>query len=202
MIRLLLLLLVLPQFVYAQYTTSGEEEINKLKNGAVVVRLYMNKPKTDILTKSIKGAENAKEQKQLQKQLDDHLSDREKYKAKTIKAFKDNYTFSKIYYVYDYNIHKLKEGTKSGIFLNTSGEIDNTISMSEEDYLVFARGQNDDSVILQSNDGRQLPAAFPTQYNRGVGSIFSILFSPKDKLAESIVKIDKALFKYLVSFKK
>jgi hypothetical protein len=183
------------QTLWGQEDSSAKDIMNKYKNGAAIVRLYMNKPKTDLLHKSIASTDNPIERKALQKMLDEHLTSREKYKLKIIKAFIENYKFAKTYFIYDYNIVKLNEGIRSGIFLNDKGDIDNSITMSENNYLIFKRGNDDNKIELISPDNQALPSIIPTKYNRNIGSIFSQLFNPKDELSESIEKLNKAHFK-------
>jgi hypothetical protein len=71
--------------------SSNNDIINEYKNGAAVVRLYVNKPKSDLLSKSIAQAESKEEKSTLQKMLDQHVADRNIYKKKVIKAFIEKY---------------------------------------------------------------------------------------------------------------
>jgi hypothetical protein len=80
--------------------------------------------------------------------------------------------------------------------LDENGEVDEKIEMKEAFYLIFKRGQNDESLELISSDNSALPSTFPTKYNRSIGSLLSIIFSPKDALPESLKKLSQAHNKY------
>jgi hypothetical protein len=177
-------------------TSSAQEEINNFKNGAAVVRLYMNKPKVDLLKKSIAGAVNNQEKRDLENMLSTHLSEREAYKSKVIEAFSKNFKFTKLYFINDYDIVRLKNGERSGLFLNYKGDLDPSITMDADHYLIFARGQNDNQIELIKPDNQPLPTSFPTKYNRNIGSMFKLIFQPKDKLTESVIKLNQGLKKY------
>ncbi len=176
--------------------STSSELIENLKNGAAVVRLYMNKPKVDMLQKSINDERTgANEKMALQKMLNEHQEDRAAYVQRTIKAFNDNYNFSKVYFMYDYDQKKLKEGVKLGIFLNESGNLDPSIVLNEEHLLIFGRGSNDDSVVISQLNGEEMPKEFPTTYKRSVIHLFSFVFS-KDKLGNFVGKLNQKLKKF------
>lgn len=68
-----------------------------------------------------------------------------------ITAFKKHYTFSDYYFTYNHLIDSLKNGVKSGIFLNDSAKIDESIILKSEFYLFF-----DKSYILNEH----IPSVF------------------------------------------
>jgi hypothetical protein len=182
--------------LFSQQNTTAGELIANLKNGAAVVRLYMNKPKVDMLTKSIKDDKtNESYRKAAQKMLDKHQSDRAIYVQQVIKAFTEKYTFSKVYFMYDYDQKKLKEGVKSGIFLNGKGLKDSTIVLKESHFLIFGRGHNDESIIISQLNGEEMPKEFPVTYKRSIVDLFSFIF-PNDKLGNFVAKLNQKLKKF------
>jgi hypothetical protein len=183
---------------YCQQKTSALELIENLKNGAAIVRLYVNKPKVDLLQKSINDSRTPEaEKKELEKILADHQLDRELYVKHVIKAFKENYTFSKVYFMYDYDQKKLKDGVRSGIFLDENGRLDNSITLEEQHFLIFGRGNNDDIILISQLNGEPLPSEFPASYKRSIFSIFSFVFST-DKLSDYVEKLNGKLKKFYV----
>ncbi len=181
---------------FSQQKTTAGDLITNLKNGAAIVRLYMNKPKIDILNKSINDGKTSLESKKtLQNMLDEHRADRNEYVHRVIKAFKENYTFSKVYFMYDYDHKKLKEGIKSGIFLNDQGIQDPSIVLLEDHFLIFARGNNDDSIIISQLNGEEMPKEFPVTYKRSIINLFSMVFST-DKLGDFVGKLNQKLKKF------
>jgi hypothetical protein len=183
---------------YGQQKTSALDFIENLKNGAAIVRLYVNKPKMDMLQKSINDARTPEsEKKALEKILADHQMDRELYVKHVIKAFKENYTFSKVYFMYDYDQKKLKDGVRSGIFLDANGKLDSSIELEEQHFLIFGRGNNDETILISQLNGEPLPSEFPTSYKRSIFNFFSYVFST-DKLSDYVKKLNDKLKKFYV----
>ena len=174
----------------------AEEYIYNLKNGATIVRLYMNKPKMDVLKKSINDPSLSKEkQVKLKKQLDDHVIERQDYVIKTIHAFDSIYDFSNVYYIYDYDQKRFTSGERSNIFVGIDGEIDNKRTMMEENYLFLGRGGNDESFVFFQPDGKPMPNSFPDRYSPNIiQGIVGIFYS--DKLGRYIYKLNEKLHNY------
>jgi hypothetical protein len=192
---LILLFLFISSSVFAQ-ETSSKEIIKNLKNGAAIVRLYMNKPKVDFLKKAIDSDKvSEKDKAAFKKNLEYHLKDRETYKSKVIKTFSQYYDFSKLYFIHDYDAKKLIEGTKDGIFLNQNGEVDPSITLTESHSFIFGRGNNDKTVILSNIDGSSLPKDFPVTHNRSLAGILDLILG-KDKFKIHIEEINKGLYSF------
>jgi hypothetical protein len=156
----------------------------------------MNKPKADLLNKSINDPYATTEEKErLTKALNKHLQEREYYKLNTIMAFKNNYNFSKLYFINDYDIKKLNGGQKSGLFLNDNGIIDPNISMNEDFYLILGRKNNDETWAFIDPSGESLPTEFPVTYNKSILSILKAVFG-SNSLNEFITGINKKLHSF------
>jgi hypothetical protein len=100
-------------------------QINQLKRGALVVKLRRN----NLLISELK------------KRGDDHLAEKARLEQaainrNTIKAFLDNYRFSKVYFIYSTSLDSLHNGTRSGIFLDTTLSVNPSITMKETFYLL------------------------------------------------------------------
>ena len=189
----------LPALLLAQTPFStAETSIVALKNGAAIVRIYMNKPKSDLLNKTINNGQlEEKNRKSLEKTLADHEEDRKKYKKRVINAFRSKYTFTKLYFIHDYDQKRLKSGEKSGFFLNDNGEVDNNIVLDQANYFIFGRGNDDNTFIVFDKDGLALPKAFPDRYNRNVFQGMVSAFSNEDKLINYVSNLNKKHKTYL-----
>ena len=96
----------------------SKQQIQELKDGVLLVRLKTSQPKIDALKrfgyeyKAMKVAKYQKEQNQA-----------------IVDAFKQNYSFSSVYFFYSYNTDKVKKGALKNIFLNDSLTLDSTIQI-------------------------------------------------------------------------
>jgi hypothetical protein len=100
-------------------------QINQLKEGALVIKLKAN---TLVI--------NA-----LKKQGNMRLAERTRLETagmntNIMRAFKNNYTFSKIYFIYGSTVDSLLNGKRDGVFLDTSLNVDAKIVMNEKFYLI------------------------------------------------------------------
>ncbi len=173
--------------------STAAEQLNKLHEGTLVVRIYMNKNKADLLQKTIQDPKTSEEKKKsLSQLLKDHLEDREQYKKNVIHAFKNSYRFSKVAFIHDYDQKKLANGRDAGIFLNDQGIVDPSISMETDFYLLCGRGNTDDSFIIYAPNGDNMPSHFPNKYNRNILEGLASLFI-KDKMSNYIKKLDGLL---------
>lgn len=174
----------------------SEEYIYGLKSGATVVRLYMNKPKMDVLAKAINNpALSEDKKKELQKQLDQHITERKAYINKTINAFDSIYDFSNVYFIFDYDQKRFQNGERKNIFVSEEGEISSRITMKENFYLLLGRGGNDETFIFYQPDGREMPTDFPDRYNANIFQGIIGLFK-KDKLGNYIHRLNEKLHLY------
>ena len=100
-------------------------QINQLKNGALVVRLPTNKSAIERL-RSL-GNQVAANEKE-----NETIALNKLY----YRSFARFYKFSKLYFIYSNYSDSLFKGTRTGIFLDSNLVIDNTITMSENYYLL------------------------------------------------------------------
>jgi hypothetical protein len=106
----------------------GAWQINQLRTGALVVRLKTNKILINALLKQ-----------------GDIVSAREKqFEMKCIninimRAFRYNYDFSKVYFIYSSSSDSLLKGIRNNIFLDSNLMIDPSIKMNEKFYLLAER---------------------------------------------------------------
>lgn len=155
-------------------------QINQLKRGALVVRL-----KTNNLLIS-----------QLKKRGDDHLAEKARLEQaainiNTMRAYLNHYKFSKVYFIYSHSTDSLLTGTRSGIFADTSLQVNPSIRMNEDFYLLaetdfvynssigFIRedsarhvveagnpSSSEFPIVVKNKYGHQLKGPFPYSTNR------------------------------------
>lgn len=107
---------------YRSHTKAmAKKDIVRLKEGALLVRLKTSQNKINALQKVGKEKEAAKA-KYWQKTQNE----------KIVKAFKDKFKFSPVYFFYSYSSDQVREGDFQGIFLNDRLEVDSTIIMDKE----------------------------------------------------------------------
>jgi hypothetical protein len=172
-------------------------QINQLKEGALVIKLKTNKILIDELIK------NGNTSKAQAKKLETFIINKN-----IIMAYKDNFNFCKIYFIYSYSYDSLLRGVRSGIFLDTNLMIDPTIEMKGNFYLVgekdyiynssigfikedsarFVREQGNPSgqqaeVVIKNKYGHQLKKPFP--YVGGYGTRGAALDLPFVKAVPS-----------------
>ncbi|HRD07081.1 MAG TPA: hypothetical protein PK037_05930 [Saprospiraceae bacterium] len=192
----ILMTLISPFYAQSDYDlaiSTAAEQLAGLHNGTLVVRIYMNKNKADLLQKTIQDPATSEEKrKSLSHLLKTHLEDRELYKKNVIKAFRNEYHFSKVVFIHDYDQKKLANGREAGIFLNDQGIVDPSIKMESDYYLLCGRGNNDDSFVIYAPNGDNMPTHFPNKYNRNIFEGLASLFI-KDKMANYVRKLDGLL---------
>lgn len=104
-------------------------QINTLKDeGALVVKLKTNNILIDELTKS------GHKELALEKQLEQFATNRN-----IMFAYRDNFTFCKLYFIYSTSTDTLLKGAREGVFLDTNLLVDPSIVMSEKFYLIADR---------------------------------------------------------------
>ncbi|MCE3227686.1 MAG: hypothetical protein K0S32_2237 [Bacteroidetes bacterium] len=111
-------------------------QVNELKQGALVVRLKTNKTLLDELNKQGKTV------LALEKQKEQHAIN-----MNTIAAYKDKFTFCKVYFIFSNSSDSLLNGARSGIFVDSTLKVDPSITMNEKFYLLAERDYGYNSSI-------------------------------------------------------
>ncbi len=111
-------------------------QVNQLKSGALVVRLKTSKKLIDALR--AKGDNVLADQKQLEQDA---------ININTMRAYINNYTFSKVYFMYSNYSDSLLNGKRSNMFVDTTLAVDPKIVMNEKFYLLAERDYSYNSSI-------------------------------------------------------
>jgi hypothetical protein len=123
-----------------------------------------------------------------------------------ISSFNESYGFSQVYFVYDTSLTSLKNGIKSGVFVNENGEIDNSIKLATTSYyfcnftLVSASNEAEGLVIYDANIEKIAPP-FPTisvAGSSGFNMLMQILTSDNNYQKRAITKDVEKLQKNLL----
>lgn len=156
-------------------------QINQLKDGALVVRLKTNQTLIDELTK--KGDTKTA----LEKQKEQYAINKN-----TIHAFKDYFNFCKVYFVSSNFSDSLLNGARTGFFLDSNLNIDPSIKMNENFYLIAERdyGYNssigfvpEDSarkVVETGNPVREMAIVLKNKYGHQLKGPFPYLVKEKN----------------------
>jgi hypothetical protein len=144
------------------------EHIEALRNGVLIVRLTSNRKKMEVLASM--AAKESDEKKAYQKKYEKTRLETEAFNKKLAQAFKQNYVFSKVVYIYDYQVPDLKKSPNIEVITNMeSGERlvldlsaqrwyllsdDNTYNPGPESYRLFDRQMN------------QMPKGFPGHWRK------------------------------------
>lgn len=113
---------------YKRRKAIGNWQVNQLKKGALVVRLKTDKMLVEALLKE--GNKTLADIKRLEMAA---------VNINTMKAYLKSYTFSKVYFIYSSSSDSLLRGARSGIFLDTTLNVDSSITMTENFYLLAER---------------------------------------------------------------
>jgi len=113
---------------YKRRHTLADWQINKLKEGALVVKLKTNQKTIDALIKQ------GNKELALTKKLELYAIN------KTVMlAFKEYYTFSKVYFMFSSYNDSLLKGKRVNLFLDTNLQIDPKIELKENFYLIVEK---------------------------------------------------------------
>ncbi len=161
-------------------------QINQLKTGALVVRLKTNK--------NVIGALNSRGQI---RQAQDKALETYVINKNTMRAYLNNYNFSKLYFILSSSSDSLLNGARSGIFLDTNLQVDPTIKMTETFYLIAERDYSYNSSIgfvpqdsanfvkERGNPVREMGAVIKNKYGHQLKAPFPYII--KDKVITAFV---------------
>ncbi len=186
------------------------QAITDLKDGVLVLRLKSKKnkiTKIEELMASPRVSEN--EKNKLRRELERTIDERNRDNLSLTFAFDKNYKFSDIYYIYDTASVSLKNGQRSGIFLNKNLELDASISIPEGKFFVIRTGTTDNSVttgvealVIMDQNFKDLTRPFPYYVRvNSIGRLFTRIFNHRNLVKKDsndiVLKLEKNLRKYL-----
>jgi len=178
----------------------GLEQAQKLSKGVLVVRLTSNSRKITALESLLRDhPEHKRYRKQLKKTKDKTLE----LQKETVAAYMDNYLFSDVCFIMDYDMKKLSEGVTKGLFVNELLEKDSTIDVTGRDVFFSYVGHpsantSTRSLLITDNKNHLIPKPFPYS-TLFATSLDKILIKSDAKIIEEAVKRqEEALKKFYV----
>lgn len=156
-IKIFLILLLITTTTFAQKKVKPKDvarfNIVMLKGGALFVRLKTSDLKINALKS--KGMNKEAEEIRLAQEATNNL---------IVKAFRNEYQFSKVYFFYSNHSDKIKAGNHKGYLLNFEMQVDS--SFTGPNYLVgeFDESQNTqmDAFIVKDKNYEQVKKPFPS----------------------------------------
>ncbi len=172
----LICLFAIPCFLMAQVDQDSlwlgrkdRHHIQTLKKGVLVVRLPAHQNKINALKKIIDNPKvSEKDKTKVREQLATTITEGRRDNRITQAAFRTNYRFSEVYFMYDTAVSQLKKGILTGHFLNDSLEIDPAITLKGRDWFTLRIGYLDatqqsgaEAMIITDNAFNDLTSPFP-----------------------------------------
>jgi hypothetical protein len=160
----------------AELKEAADQAITALKDGYLLVKLTSDRRKIEELERQVTASPS---NKKLAKKLANTIAHREEFNEKFKAGLKESYDFSKVLFFYDYDAKKLLAGTREGFFLNEALEVDPTIALETENFLILSEGSAGDSGIdaYIIHDAKMTPLAKPFPYYYRRNDFFKVFFS-------------------------
>jgi hypothetical protein len=125
--------------------SKDKQQIIKIKEGALLVRLYVLNPKIQALQKLSSNPELSEDKRAVaQKQLNELREERQSYVEEVIKAFTENYDYSAVYFIADSLYKKFNSGQQTSVFYDPlTFKVDPNSKFDHSDYIIYATGKPD-----------------------------------------------------------
>ncbi|MFK7935171.1 MAG: hypothetical protein AB8G22_16790 [Saprospiraceae bacterium] len=211
--------LILMFFIFnianAQNTTKqatlerAENAIRTLSDGILVVRLQSNQKKIKALEDLVENKKmSARNLKNLNRELEETKINTKEKNSLLMKSFADNYNFSDVLFMYDYDTEKLLTAEQEGYFLGKDLIVDAKLSLNDNNFLTLRFGTTDlattsgvEGMIITDQELKDLDIPFPYAYKEGgFMYVFDKLFDGKNAAGRNypriIARMNKKLKKY------
>lgn len=171
--------------------------IKELRKGTLIIRIPTNKTKIDTLTAMVGRSTDPKSKERAQKQLNQAIEERDSLFADYIYAFKNNYDFSAVGYIYDYEARDLN----TAHYYNMEEEEIAVADLSEKPlfYVFFERTSDSkiDALVIYNRNLQKIPDPFPNDFSRGGLNTFFLKLSGKKFPVWRVGKINDQLHRYI-----
>ncbi|MBT8231435.1 MAG: hypothetical protein HKN51_06645 [Saprospiraceae bacterium] len=127
-----------------------------------------------------------KDKTNVKQKLENHTKERALYKSNVIKAFNENYTFSKLAFIENQHFKSFLEGSTNEVIL-----ADSTISdlPSDGNFLLLAKGNHDGQWIVIDDNFKRVASPFPSSFGLGIKKLWDIFLGKKNIDLENQVKL-------------
>lgn len=167
---------------YKSRTAQAVAAIQDLKTGVLVVRLSSNQRKIEALRGQLATPNlSEKSRERLQLLLDGTLQETAAENSGLVAAFREEFDFSEVMFMYDTATYLLKKGIKQGYFLSDSLQADPALSLSGKTFRLAYFGSKSGmskrkSIIGVDRNFQDIPAPFPTSGNVSFWEGFILIF--------------------------
>ena len=170
----------------ASEKTEAKTLLKQLSEGVLVVRLSSNNRKMKELERLANSPDaSEKNKKRFQKMLETTREEGRQESLDVMKSFDGNYNFSKVLFMYDTASLQLKNGVKSGYFLNRELKVDPSISLEYDDWLmIYFRHESPTLFVLLDRQFEQVQRPFPIPKRPVFKTYRQGLYFSKDPLAQ------------------
>ena len=204
-ILILSLCLIISNVVSAQVIHSERDRIEanahvkRLNKGILIVQIATQNKKVEQLEKLIKSNPKSK---RFKKMLEETTTESDALLEATLKAYTEHFDFSEVLFMPDTMVTRLYAGEKTGLFIDKTGEINETIKLETEAFYICYTGfpsstAGKKSLVIVDEKGKRLDAPFPYAipfYTLGkiiVGS------SDADSIEDAVIKQNRKLKEFL-----
>jgi len=180
----------------AQNTIPSVAILN-LHQGYLIVRFPMHTSKIDTLNAMLARTKDESTKKKLEKILEDTKEERDTFFNQYVRAFRNNYTFSKSAYFFDTDARDLNTAS----YYNMDGERISVGDLSESNlfYLYFERTEDSkiDAMVIYDRMQNKVRAPFPNNFAQSGLNLIIVKISEKKFPEWRVGKMNKRLWKYL-----
>lgn len=167
---MLALCLIISNAVSAQVINSQRSKleanahVKRLENGVLIVQIATQDNKIEQIEKLIKSNPD---NKRFKKMLEEVTVESEALLNATIKAYTKHYDFSKVLFMPDTMVSRLYDGERTGLFIDGSGEINESIKLETEEFYICYAGFPEGSssgkknLVIVDEAGKSLSTPFP-----------------------------------------
>lgn len=192
-----IILLLLSAGSLVAQSMEPETCIKELRKGTLIIRIPTNKPKIDTLTAMVGRSTDPKSKERTEKQLQQAIEERDTLFSDYVHAFKNNYDFSAVGYIYDYDARDLN----TAHYYNVEGEEIAVADLSEKPlfYLYFERTSDSkiDALVVYNRNLQKIPNQFPNDFSRGGLNTLFLKLSGKKFADWRVRKINDQFYNYL-----
>jgi hypothetical protein len=190
------------------------QAINDLEGGTLILRLKSKHNKITKIKEILADPDIQESARiKLNKELRSTIDERDRFNISLTNAFEEYYSFSNIYYIYDTASISLKNGQRSGIFLNKNLELDSQTKIPEGKFFVIKVGTTDSSsttgveaLVLMDQHFKDLQSPFPYYVRiNSIGRLFTRIFNHRNLVRKDsrliVQKLEKNLRRYAMENK-
>jgi len=169
---------------FSQITIAQSQSFDLKEMDALVVRLESGQNKANVIQQKLEAANTAEMKNYWEQQLKD-LQVELQIKNQTMRAaFEQEFKFAEVFYIYDYAAKDLKKGNRKGFFLNDNLQIDPSIQLKGEDFLLAAEGRSAsaaEGIYLHHSNLERLNDRYISYIKLNtIGLFFNNIFSSND----------------------